>query len=184
MTSRLLRQPQSEFRGAKSQTSLANRSSSSRLAGRQLLATASLAVEGNEAAEAPGAGVLALALDAQRQAQDPALALHVGGHHGPAAARALPGRLVRAHHPLLLRAAQRPHRVHRHCFSSASWNVYGIDQAELETGSDDEGAVGVGLERCLRTFGGEPGLTIHGALMERLHNATSSKPDRTLLHPD
>ena len=145
MTSRLLRQPQSEFRRAKSQTSLANRSSSGRLAGRQLLATASLAVEGDEAAEAPGAVVLALALDAQRQTQDPALALHVGGHHGPAAARALPGRLVRAHHPLLLRAAQRPHR---HCFSSGTWNK--IVQTELEAGSDDEDAVGVGLKRRLR----------------------------------
>ena len=75
--------------------------------------SAQLAVEGDEAAEAPGAGVLALALEAQRQAQDPPLALHVHGHHGAAAAWARPGRLVRSHHPLLLRAAQHPHRAHR-----------------------------------------------------------------------
>jgi hypothetical protein len=81
----------------------------------------SLAVEGDEAAEALGAGVLALALEAQRQAQDAPLALHVHGHHGAAAARARPGRLVRAHHPLLLRAAQRLHRAQRRHFLFVSW---------------------------------------------------------------
>lgn len=69
-----------------------------------------LAVEGDEAAEAPGAGVLALALDAEREAEDAALALDVGGHHRAAAPRARPGRLVRPHHPLLRRPAHRRHR--------------------------------------------------------------------------
>ena len=83
-------------------------------------ATGSLAVEGDESAEAPGAGVLALALEAQRQAEDAALGLDVGGHHGPAAARAHPWRLVRAHHPLLLRPAHHPHRAHRHIYPSSA----------------------------------------------------------------
>jgi hypothetical protein len=101
------------------------------------------AEEGDEAAEAPGAGVLALALEAQRQTQDAPLALHVGGHHRPAAPRARPRRLVRAHHPLLLRAAHHAHSSH-HCHLSLSPSLAREEEEqEADRGCGWLGSVGV-----------------------------------------